>query len=141
MTEAEAKTKAALPPFDPFSPASTGSVDGARLQLEAQEKAQARQAEMELRLEVRRLEIEADTKVKLRQLELEATKVAASSVAQSACVQGSDTSSLPPNPPSVAFDVSKYITLVPPFRETEVDSYFNAFERIASSLNRLRAAK
>lgn len=142
VTEAEAEAKAALPPFDPFSPASTGSVDGARLrvrlarlQLEAQEKAQARQAEMELRLEVRRLEIEADTRIKLRKLELEATKVAASPVAQTADIQGSDTPSLPRNPPSVAFDVSKCITLVTPFRETEVDSYFNAFERIASSLN------
>lgn len=32
------------------------------------------------------------------------------------------------------FDVGKYITLVPHFRETEVDSYFNAFERIVISL-------
>ncbi|KAG7471871.1 hypothetical protein MATL_G00102630 [Megalops atlanticus] len=33
------------------------------------------------------------------------------------------------------FDVSKHIRLVPPFRETEVDSYFNAFERIAATLH------
>ncbi|XP_036003896.1 uncharacterized protein LOC118566311 [Fundulus heteroclitus] len=32
------------------------------------------------------------------------------------------------------FDVSKNIALVPPFRESEVDSYFNAFERIAVAL-------
>ncbi len=32
------------------------------------------------------------------------------------------------------FDISKYITLVPTFRETEVDSYFGAFERIAAAL-------
>ncbi|KAI5618350.1 hypothetical protein C0J50_22332, partial [Silurus asotus] len=31
-------------------------------------------------------------------------------------------------------DVSKHIALVPQFRESEVDSYFNAFERIATSL-------
>lgn len=30
-----------------------------------------------------------------------------------------------------AFDVGKHIALVPYFRESEVDSYFNAFERIA----------
>lgn len=30
------------------------------------------------------------------------------------------------------FDVGKHIVLVPPFRETEVDSYFSAFERIAA---------
>ncbi len=33
------------------------------------------------------------------------------------------------------FDVSKNISLVPQFRETEVDSYFGVFERIASALN------
>ncbi|KAK0135637.1 hypothetical protein N1851_028500 [Merluccius polli] len=32
------------------------------------------------------------------------------------------------------FDVSKHIGLVPPFRESEVDSYFRAFERIAATL-------
>lgn len=32
------------------------------------------------------------------------------------------------------FDVSKYIRLVPPFRETEMDSYFIAFERVAAKL-------
>ncbi len=32
------------------------------------------------------------------------------------------------------FDVSKHIALVPQFRESEVDSYFSAFERIAISL-------
>lgn len=38
-------------------------------------------------------------------------------------------------PSSDSFDISKYIRLVPPFRETEVDSYFVAFERIASELS------
>lgn len=33
-----------------------------------------------------------------------------------------------------SFDVSKHIVLVPTFRETEVDSYFSAFERIALGL-------
>ena len=33
-----------------------------------------------------------------------------------------------------AFDISKHIALVPPFRESEVDSYFSAFERIAAAL-------
>lgn len=32
------------------------------------------------------------------------------------------------------FDVSKFICLVLPFRETEVDSYFTAFERVAAKL-------
>ncbi|KAG7471602.1 hypothetical protein JOB18_022732 [Solea senegalensis] len=34
-----------------------------------------------------------------------------------------------------AFDISKHIALVPPFRESEVDSYFSAFERIAATLS------
>ena len=32
------------------------------------------------------------------------------------------------------FDISKHIALVPPFCESEVDSYFSAFERIAAAL-------
>lgn len=32
------------------------------------------------------------------------------------------------------FDMSQHITLVPLFRESEVDSYFDAFERIAATL-------
>ncbi len=38
----------------------------------------------------------------------------------------------------VPFDPSKHIKLVPPFRESEVDAYFIAFERIAAKLNRPR---
>uniref|UniRef100_A0A3P9JAN5 Gypsy retrotransposon integrase-like protein 1 n=1 Tax=Oryzias latipes TaxID=8090 RepID=A0A3P9JAN5_ORYLA len=37
--------------------------------------------------------------------------------------------------PLNGFDISKYIPLVPSFRESEVDSYFGAFERIATALN------
>ena len=37
--------------------------------------------------------------------------------------------------PAPAFDISKHIALVPPFRESEVDSYFSAFERIAAALS------
>ncbi|XP_078788128.1 uncharacterized protein LOC144984158 [Oryzias latipes] len=64
-----------LPRYDPLSPGSGGSRDGARLkvrlarlQLEAQERAQTRQ----IQLEIKRLEIEAETAVRIRQLELEA---------------------------------------------------------------------
>ncbi|KAL1269184.1 hypothetical protein QQF64_031473 [Cirrhinus molitorella] len=38
------------------------------------------------------------------------------------------------SPSSSDFDVSRQINLVPTFRETEVDSYFAAFERIAIAL-------
>jgi len=138
--EVGADAKAGLPPFDPFSPSSVDSRDGARLrvrlarlQYEAQEKAQARQAEINLRLEVRRLEIEAETQVKLRQLDLDAMKIAAGSAVQST---PGPTSDVPPRSDSsqVTFDISKYISLVPQFRESEVDSYFSTFERIATSL-------
>ena len=33
------------------------------------------------------------------------------------------------------FDISRDIAFVPPFRESEVDSYFSAFERIAAALS------
>ncbi len=142
--EKQIGTKAGLPPFYPCSPISPGSPEGARLkvrlarlQLEAQDKIQARQAECDLQLEIRRLEIEAEKEVKLRQLELEALKMSASSPAQSD--PGNLQNVSPPTellnlPPAVSFDVSKPITLVPQFRETEVDSYFSVFERIATSL-------
>ncbi len=72
-------------------------------------------------------------RLKLRQLDLEAMKVAAGSAAQPNPGQLSDD---PPrsDPSQVTFDISKHIALVPQFRESEVDSYFNAFERIATSL-------
>ncbi|XP_076745575.1 uncharacterized protein LOC112435382 [Maylandia zebra] len=42
----------------------------------------------------------------------------------------------PPAPmPGGGFDVSKHIKMVPAFRETEVDSYFTVFERIAGALH------
>ncbi len=125
--EAEAETKAGLPPFEPFSPSSVDSLEGtrlkvrlARLHYEAQERAQVRQAELNLQLEIRKLEIEAEKQVKLRQLELDASKIATGSAVQLNTAQASP-------PPRVglapdAFDVSKHIALVPQFRETEVDS-------------------
>ncbi|KAL0192001.1 hypothetical protein M9458_010297, partial [Cirrhinus mrigala] len=88
-TEAEAKAGATLSPFEPFSlgtPKSRGEtqlkVRIARLRAEAQERTQAHQAELDLRLQIRKLEIEADKEVKLRQLDIEAAKVAAGSTAQ-----------------------------------------------------------
>ncbi|KAL1254352.1 hypothetical protein QQF64_016581 [Cirrhinus molitorella] len=150
-TEVEAEVRARLPPFEPFSPSSTASkgetrlkVRLARLQLEAQDKAQSRQAEMDLRLQIRKMEIEADKQVKMRQLELDAMRI----VGRTATAPDPSpvtTASVPPttpvntsvrHPPTApeSFDVSKHIVLVPHFRETEVDSYFSAFERIATSL-------
>lgn len=87
---------------------------------------------MNLHLEVGRLEIESETQIKLHQLELESMKSHSESVVCSAPLSpsmpvGNDGS-------TIAFDISKQIVLVPQFRENKVESYFNAFERIASSL-------
>lgn len=43
-------------------------------------------------------------------------------------------STSPQSVESSAFDVSKHISLVPPFRESEVESYFGVFERMAIAL-------
>ncbi|MEQ2173171.1 hypothetical protein GOODEAATRI_029221, partial [Goodea atripinnis] len=74
---AQGKTPHTLPRYDPLSSVSSESRDGARLkvqlarlQVEAEEKAQDRRAQMEL--EIRRREIEADKAIRLRKLELEA---------------------------------------------------------------------
>lgn len=79
-----------------------------------------------LKLALRLKEVELETKrseiqfmhLRLRMLEIENGKP-----------------SVPNTPTNVnQFDVSRHIALVPPFRESEVDSYFNAFERIAATL-------
>ncbi len=67
--------------------------------------------------------MEAETAIRLRQLELQAGSVPA--------MVGTGS----PSPPGSAFDVSKHISLVPVFRESEVESYFGAFERIAAALH------
>lgn len=92
-----------------------------------------------------------EKQVKMRQLELEAMQIVGGSAAQPGLPRDSTPAPTVPSassvssapsvspvstPPAVteSFDVSKYITLVPQFRESEVDSYFSAFERIATSL-------
>ncbi|KAL4006226.1 NLR family CARD domain-containing protein 3 [Sarotherodon galilaeus] len=130
VSDERGKTPRTLPRYDPLSPGSSEARDGARLkvrlarlQLEAEEKAQVRRAQLEL--EIRKLEIEADKTVRLRKLELE-SQPRASSV--SADGPGSAPVSTTP------YDISKCISLVPAFKEAEVDSYFAAFERIAGAL-------
>ncbi len=130
------EAKAALPPFKPFSPAESGGevrlkLRLARLQSEERERLAESHAERELRLEIRRLEIEADTQIKLRELELNAARNAPVPPVQPAQNAAPPTDS---GSSGRTFDVSKHISLVPQFREAEVDSYFNAFERIASAL-------
>ena len=104
----------------------------ARLRLEKEERVSRLKLELEYRhkLEVRRLELEseAEVKVKIRRLEL---------AAASASGQAGSTSSVQSTLRSSTFDV-RHVSLVPPFRETEVSSYFHAFKRIATTLNWLK---
>nr|XP_033964369.1 uncharacterized protein LOC117465580 [Pseudochaenichthys georgianus] len=44
-------------------------------------------------------------------------------------------SAVTPSGPAASFDVSRHINLVPVFRESEVEVYFGAFERIAAALH------
>lgn len=98
-----------------------------RLKMEAEEKAQTREAQ--LTLDIKRLEIEANNAVRLRELELASQRETHGRVMTEAVPSFSSSVPAPP-----VFDVSKHIALVPLFRETEVDSYFAAFEHITSAL-------
>ncbi|CAI5687993.1 unnamed protein product [Oreochromis niloticus] len=136
--QVEPKVPPTLPRFDPVSPDFSGSngharlkVRLARLQLEAQEREQTRKAEFDLKLRIRQLEIEAEKEVKLKQLDVEAMRLTQSQSSPSSPVTSHPLHS---SGSTCRFDVRKNIALVPTFRETEVDSYFNAFERIATSL-------
>ncbi len=111
------KTPFTLPRFDPLSSASTGSRDEARLkvrlarlQFEAQEKAQDRQAQLDFRLQVKKMEIEADKAVRLRQLELSQREAHSVENPPSSTFPVSVSGSRDP------FDISKFIALVPRVR-------------------------
>ncbi|CAI5670350.1 unnamed protein product [Oreochromis niloticus] len=110
----------------------------ARLQLEKEDREREFQLRKELELrrldaelararevELKKVEVEAETAVKLRQLELQQA-----SLPPTASIWQADT----------PFDVGKNIRLVPVFRDTEVDSYFESFERIATALHWPRAS-
>lgn len=128
-----------IPRFEPLSLSPARSSKDARVQvrlarLELEKQERDRQAEYEHKLEIRKMELEAE--IQMRRLALE-EKVALAAQAHQPRVgpisSGSMQSSSPVRPAD-GFDVSKNISLVPPFRESEVDSYFSVFERIASSL-------
>lgn len=96
-------------------------------------------------IKLRTVEAEADRDIKLRKLALEAQRVAAQPVPLPRTKTQSISSpiSTVASPfaggrghasSDVPFDPSRYIKLVPPFREAEADSYFVAFERVAGKL-------
>ncbi len=79
--------------------------------------------------------------LRVRQCELEARRVSPRPVSGLQALIASVPSVPPvvspvPHPPSTGeFDISRQIRLVPAFRETEIDSYFSAFEHIAVALH------
>ncbi|XP_060727503.1 uncharacterized protein LOC132846805 [Tachysurus vachellii] len=153
-----------MPKFDPSSLSSGASpeiradmrlkVRLARLQLETQDRAQARQDDLKRQIEMYR--IDADAKVRLRQVELQAAQDLSKPTIPKTSIswnERSEAAAGPSNPnvvsshsvpsghvsgsvveSSLHFDVAKNIAIVPPFREREVEAYFQAFERIASAL-------
>lgn len=97
-------------------------------------------------VQLRTVEVEAERDIKLKTLELEAETLRRkpvplprlgspslptfeSSPSQSNTVGYDPVGNTQPN-----FDVVRYVKLVPPFREAEVDCYFTTFERIAAKL-------
>ena len=80
-----------------------------RMELEFQREEKEKERQLHLRLK----EMDIDAQIRLKELELKSG------------VNVQNTSS---------FDVAKYVRLVPPFQEKEVDKYFLHFEKIANSL-------
>ncbi len=155
----EVRSSLSMPKFEPLSLSTdtspTSQVEArlkvwlARLQLDAQDKAQARKDELQHQLEKHR--IEADTRIRLRQLELQVKSeetglenrsyvdpdINVNTVAVSTDFGNPVPASmavLSDSPSAVPFNVAKNIALVPPFREKEIEAYFLAFERIAMAL-------
>ncbi len=102
-------------------------------ELDLEIKKQECEAQM---IKLRTVEAEADRDITSQKLALEAQRVAAqpvplprTKIVASPLAGGHGHASS-----DVSFDPSRYIKLVPPFREAEVDSYFVAFERVAGKL-------
>ena len=126
----------------------------ARLEREERERVREREErerdrERSFKVEVKKIEVEAETRIRLRQLELEVESkrlAAGISLSPAAAALTATTTTSPLSSPSPAasttprpnqgnyFDMSKHIGLVPAFRESEVDAYFGAFERVATAL-------
>ncbi|KAK7889547.1 hypothetical protein WMY93_025107 [Mugilogobius chulae] len=123
-TEEKVKTASAE-----SSPASV-RVRIERLKYQKEEK--EREFQLRRELELKRIELEAE--VELKKLEAESALKMRQLELQAATQRSVSSPSVVVNPCD-AFDVTKNIQLVPVFREAEVESYFGAFERIASALH------
>lgn len=109
-----------LPPFVPSSSESSpGSKLDVRMKVRLQRlemEREGQEREFQLRRELELKKLDAETAVRMRQLELQAREHSHGRTITS------------------GFDVSKNISLVPVFRESEVEVYFGVFERIAAAL-------
>ncbi len=139
VNESAAEAKAEADPASGIDPVRSDppAADNLRLTLRMKE----------VELETKQLEVQA-MHLRVRALELErerthpvSTAVTSTGLSDAQARLGAQTSGtggigLTPGFATghSGFDVSKHIALVPPFRETEVDSYFCAFERIAAAL-------
>jgi len=85
-------------------------------------------------LEYRERECEKETQLRMRELQIKVKEIA-----MQLKLKELETCPAAPTPMSTVnlsgFDVRKYIRLVPPFQEDEVDKYFVYFEKIATSLD------
>ncbi|XP_077954032.1 uncharacterized protein LOC144391284 [Gasterosteus aculeatus] len=137
----ESRVPLTLPKFQPSPEESGRSVETARLRLrvarleaDLRDKAERRQQEYELelrKLDIKRLEVE--TSKEIRKMEIQAETEVKIQIRQLELAAG--VSSSPPVGREGPFDVGRNIAIVPPFRESEVDSHFSAFERVAGALH------
>ena len=91
---------------------------------------------LELALRLKKVELEVkEREIELMHLRIRAAELDRSPAPQSHRPQVSNTSFSPSSSATVdttTFDVSKHLALVPLFKEEDIDSYFDAFERIAT---------
>ena len=112
----------------------------ARLEMQEREKKlqqeyQLAKDKQEKDLQVALAKVNVDKEVRMRQLELEMTeKQRLEEVAARRQASRQVGAGLAEATGTSHFDITRHIGLVPPFREAEVDSYFNAFERVATAL-------
>ncbi|XP_026019405.1 NLR family CARD domain-containing protein 3-like [Astatotilapia calliptera] len=140
--EPDAKGPVSVSPAEVEPDADEAGSDVAEVGSGAAEEPQAVGSTEDLRLTLRIREIEVCAKelevqamhLRVTALELERKPAAVSTPVSAASTPVSsrpDTSTVT----SPSFDITKHVKLVPPFREAEVDSYFDAFERIAAALS------
>lgn len=90
--------------------------------MEQEERREEREFQLRRELELKKLELELEA-LQLRHREVQR----ATNIAPPGGLDGRAS--------SLTFNISCHISLVPAFRETEVEAYFGIFERIAAALN------